>query len=112
MGEKNGGENNGGGENRVVLRGRLIELDILRHTPGGVPILKFRIEHESSQTEGGASRRVSCEVTGVAFDREAKLLSSAQLGSTLTISGFLDRKGRSRHQLVLHATHIEFETEN
>ena len=106
------GKNNGGGDNRVVLRGRLIELDILRHTPGGVPILKFRIGHDSNQTEGGASRTVNCEVAGVAFDREAKLLSSAQLGSPLTISGFLDRKGRSKHQLVLHATHIEFETEN
>lgn len=98
--------------NRVVLRGRLIELDILRHTPGGVPILKFRIEHESSQTEGGEIRKVSCEAAGVAFDREARLLASARLGSTLTIQGFLDRKGRSRHQLVLHAKHIEFETEN
>lgn len=97
-------------ENRVVLRGRLVELDILRHTPGGVPILKFRIEHESDQAEGGEKRKVSCEVTGVAFEREAKLLSSATLGSTLTITGFLDRKGRSKHLLVLHATHIEFET--
>ena len=105
------GEKNGGGDNRVVMRGRLIELDILRHTPGGVPILKFRIEHESIQTEGRASRRVSCEVAAVAFDREAKLLSTAQPGSLLAISGFLDRKGRSRHQLVLHATQIEFETE-
>jgi len=95
-----------------VLRGRLIELDILRHTPGGVPVLRFRIEHESSQTEGGASRKVSCEVAGVAFDREAKLLSSAHPGSTLTITGFIDRKGRSRHRLVLHATYIEFETGN
>jgi primosomal replication protein N len=112
LGEKDGGEKVSGGKNHVVLRGTLIELDILRHTPGGVPILKFRIEHESSQTEGGTSRRVNCEVAGVAFDREAKLLSSAQLGSPLTISGFLDRKGRSMHQLVLHATHIEFETEN
>lgn len=101
-----------GEENRVVLRGRLIELDILRHTPGGVLILKFRVEHESNQAECGENRKVSCEVAGVAFDREAKLLSSAQLGSTLTITGFLDRKGRSRHQLVLHATHIEFETGN
>ena len=112
MGEKNGGEKNGGGKNRVVLRGRLIELDILRLTPGDVPILKFRIGRGSIQPEGGASRRVSCEVACVAFDREAKLLSSAQPGSPLAISGFLDRKGRSRHQLVLHATHIEFETEN
>jgi len=101
-----------GQENSVVLRGSLIELDILRHTPGGVPLLKFRIAHESSQTEGGVSRKVQCEASGVAFDREAKLLSSARLGGMLRITGFLDRKGRSRHQLVLHATHIEFETEN
>ena len=39
--------------NRVVLCGKLVELDILRHTPGGVPILKFRIEHESDQVEAG-----------------------------------------------------------
>ena len=106
------GEENCGEKNRVVLRGRVIELDILRHTPGGVPVLRFRIEHESSQTEGGEGRKVSCEVAGVAFDREAKLLSSTHPGSTLTITGFLDRKGRSRHRLVLHATHIEFETGN
>ena len=105
-------EENCGEENRVVLRGRLIEVDILRYTPGGVPILRFRIEHASSQTEGGKSRKVSCEVAGVAFEREAKLLSSAHPGSTLTITGFLDRKGRSRHRLVLHATYIEFETGN
>jgi primosomal replication protein N len=98
--------------NRVVLCGRLVELDILRHTPGGVPILKFRIEHQSDQAEAGEKRKVNCEVAGVAFEREAKLLSSAALGSQLTISGFLDRKGRSKNQLVLHAMHIEFETEN
>ena len=99
-------------ENRVVLRGRLVELDILRHTPAGVPILKFRLEHESSQVEAGGARKVNCEVAGVAFDREAKLLSTAVLGSTLTVTGFLERKGRSLHRLVLHATHIAFETGN
>ena len=98
--------------NRIVLCGQLVELDILRHTPGGVPILKFRLEHQSDQVEAGEKRRVSCEVAGVAFEREAKLLSSVALGSQLTISGFLDRKGRSKNQLVLHATHIEFETGN
>ncbi len=75
-------------------------------------MLKFRIEHRSEQTEAGHERKVNCEVAGVAFEREARLLAAAALGSTLTIGGFLDRKGRSRHQLVLHATHIEFETDN
>jgi len=97
-------------DNSVVLRGKLVELDVLRRTPGGVPILTFRVEHRSKQSEGGEMRSVSCEVAGVAFEREAKLLSAAALGSELTVSGFLDRKGRSKNLLVLHATHIEFET--
>ena len=76
-----------------------------------MPILKFRMEHQSEQDEAGVGRKVNCEVAGVAFEREAKLLSSAALGSRLTVTGFLDRKGRSKTQLVLHAKHIEFESE-
>jgi primosomal replication protein N len=96
-------------QNRVLLRGRLVELDALRYTPAGVPIVKFRLAHESSQTEAGSLRKVDCEIAGVAFETEAKLLASAPLGTQMSISGFLDRKGKSSRQVVLHATHIEFE---
>jgi len=95
-------------ENRVVLRGRLVEMDALRYTPGGVPIVKFRLAHESSQTEAGTERKVGCEVAGVAFEAEAKLLASAPLGSEMSITGFLDRKGKSSRQVELHAVQIEF----
>lgn len=96
------------GENRLVLHGKLVELDALRRTPAGVQILKFRVGHESGQSEAGSERIVNCEVTCVAFEREARLLASAVLGSEMTVSGFIERKGRSSRQLVLHATHIEF----
>ena len=59
-------------DNRVSLHGRLVELDALRYTPAGVPIVKFRLAHESEQSEGGALRKVGCEVAGVAFEAEAK----------------------------------------
>ena len=95
-------------ENSVSLRGRLIELDALRYTPAGVPIVKFRLAHESSQAEAGAVRKVDCELAGVAFEAEAKLLAGAKLGAQMSITGFLDRKGRSSRQIVLHATRIEF----
>jgi primosomal replication protein N len=95
-------------ENRVVLRGRLVEMDALRYTPAGVPIVKFRIAHESSQSEAGTERRVDCEVSGVAFETEAKLLASAPLGSEMSITGFLDRKGKSSRQVELHALRIDF----
>jgi primosomal replication protein N len=95
-------------ENRVMLHGTLIEMDALRYTPGGVPIVKFRIAHESSQTEAGTQRQVGCEVAGVAFETEAKLLAAAPLGAELSVTGFLDRKGKSSRQVVLHATQIDF----
>jgi primosomal replication protein N len=95
-------------DNRVSLHGTLVELDALRYTPAGIPIVKFRLSHESSQSEAGAVRKVGVEVAGVAFESEAKLLAAAKLGAQMSVTGFLDRKGRTSRQLVLHATRIEF----
>ena len=95
--------------NRIVLCGRLIELDTLRHTPAGVPVVKFRIQHDSTQTEGRGERKVSCEIAAVAFEREAKLLAAAKPGSMLTATGFLAAKSQTSRIPVLHATQIEFE---
>ena len=96
-------------DNRVALRGKLVELDVLRHTPAGIPIVNFRLAHQSMQSEAGIERKIDCEVQAVAFGREARLLSGACPGSEITCRGFLDRKGRTKRQLVLHATQIEFE---
>jgi primosomal replication protein N len=94
--------------NRIVLGGRIVELDALRHTPAGVPVLKFRLSHESSLAEAGSERKVDCEITAVAFEREAKLLAAARLGSAVTVTGSLAARSRTSRQPVLHATHIEF----
>jgi primosomal replication protein N len=95
-------------DNRVAVSGRLIELDALRHTPGGVPVMKFRLQHDSTQTEAGAARKVSCEIAAVAFEREATLLAAAKLGSNVKVTGFLAAKSRTSRSLVLHATEVEF----
>jgi primosomal replication protein N len=92
-----------------MVSGRLIELDTLRHSPAGVPVLKFRIQHDSSQTEAGGARKVSCEIAAVAFEREAKLLAAAKLGSNVTVTGFLAAKSRTSRSLVLHASEVQFE---
>ena len=65
----------------------------------------------SSQVEAGVPRRVDCEMSAVAFDAEARLLAGAMLGTAMRISGFLDRRSRRGKQVVLHATRIEFESE-
>jgi primosomal replication protein N len=94
--------------NRVTVAGRLIELDALRHTPGGVPVINFRLQHDSVQTEAGAERKVSCEIAAVAFEREARLLAAARLGSNVKVTGFLAAKSRTSRSVVLHATEVEF----
>ena len=52
------------------------------------------------------SARVAC--VGGAHMREAADEFLSDLAS-LGITGFLDRRGRGSRQIVLHATHIEFE---
>ena len=94
--------------NRVVVSGRLVELDTLRCTPAGVSVVKFRLQHDSSQAQAGGVRKVGCEIAAVAFEREAKLLAAAKLGSSMTVTGFLAAKSRSSKSLVLHAMEIQF----
>ena len=94
--------------NRVTVSGRLIELDALRHTPAGLPVMKFRLQHDSTQIEAGAARKVSCEIAAVAFEREATLLAAAKLGSNVNITGFLAARSRTSRSVVLHATEVEF----
>ena len=91
-----------------MLSGNLIELDALRHTPAGIPVVNFRLSHASEQIEAGHARAVQCEVAGLAFDREARLMAAAKLGMQVKITGFLAGKSRDSKQLVLHATNIEF----
>ena len=45
---------------------------------------------------------------GLAFEREARLMSAARLGMQVKVTGFLAGKSRDSKQLVLHATNIEF----
>ncbi len=91
-----------------MLSGNLIELDALRYTPAGIPVVNFRLSHESEQIEAGAARAVQCEVAGLAFEREARLMAAAKLGMQVKVTGFLAGKSRESRQLVLHATNIEF----
>ena len=91
-----------------MVSGRLIELDAVRHTPGGVPVMKFRLQHDSTQIEAGAARKVSCEIAAVAFEREATLLAAVKLGSNVKVTGFLAAKSRTSRSVVLHATEVEF----
>ncbi len=88
------------------------ELKALRHTPAGVPVVEFRLRHESERAEAGARRKVNAEIDAVAFEAQALLLAAgfgnAALGRALKAEGFLCAKNRRSKKPVLHVTNIEF----
>ena len=91
-------------DNAVSLRGTLAEIEPLRHTPAGLPLVNFKLAHRSTQVEAGYKRQVECDVTCVAMGEAATLLARLKQGAHLIVTGFLNRKNRMSAQLVLHAT--------
>ena len=90
--------------NAVTLTGTLAEVEPLRHTPAGLPLIQFKIAHQSWQIEAGHKRQVECILNCVALGPAATELSSARGGDRIRVNGFLNRKNRMNAQLVLHVT--------
>ena len=94
--------------NKVEISGVITELKALRYTPAGVPVVEFRLKHESERAEAGATRKVAAEIEAIAFDAQARLLAAGPMGRQLKAEGFLCAKSRTSRKPVLHVTNIEF----
>ena len=70
--------------------------------------VEFKLGHESEQDEAGGKRTIQAEVSAIAFETQARLLSGHPLGSPVRVQGFLGAKGKRSKRLVLHVTNIEF----
>ncbi|CAG0932676.1 MAG: Primosomal replication protein n [Rhodocyclaceae bacterium] len=95
-------------QNRLAITGSIIELEQLRHTPAGVPVLNFRIGHISEQIEAGQARKAECELPVVALGELARLMQGARPGDEVRLTGFLAAKSLKSKQPVLHVERIEF----
>jgi len=51
-------------------------------------------------------RQIQCELPVVAFGESAAAMAGLNIGDSIKITGFLNRKGQNNQQLVLHAGHI------
>lgn len=80
----------------------------MRYTPAGIPVIEFRIAHQSEHFEAGVPRRVECEISCVALGDMALLMKEAVPGSALSVKGFLAARSLKQKSPVLHATTIEF----
>jgi primosomal replication protein N len=80
----------------------------LRFTPAGVPVVEFKLDHESEQDEAGSKRVIKAEINAVAFEAQARLVAKARPGSEVKLEGFLGAKSKRSKKIVLHVTNIEF----
>ena len=94
--------------NQVEISGVITELKALRYTPAGLPVIEFRLRHESERAEAGGKRKVEAELEAIAFDAQARLLAGSALGRPIRMAGFLCAKSRRSKKPVLHVTNIEF----
>ncbi|HEX4984667.1 MAG TPA: primosomal replication protein N [Burkholderiales bacterium] len=95
------------GRNRIVLDGRLLGREALRHTPAGIPALNFRVGHLSEQMEAGLPRSVSLEIEAVALGEVAQQLSRAPEDAAGSFEGFLAQRSRGSRLAVLHVDRFE-----
>lgn len=83
------------------------DVQALRFTPAGIPVLEFRLKHASTQSEAGSQRRVELDMPAIAFGGLAQRLAAEAPSGELTACGFLAPRGMRSAQLVLHAREID-----
>jgi primosomal replication protein N len=91
--------------NQLVLQAEVVQIEPLRYTPAGIPLLSVVLRHVSEQVEAGMKRKVECEVNAVALGDLA--LMGLKIGSHIQASGFLAKRSLKSTQLVMHINHID-----
>ena len=92
--------------NKLVLKAEVVQIEPLRYTPAGIPLLSVVLRHVSEQIEAGMKRKVECEVNAVILGDFA--LKGLKLGVQILAQGFLARRSLKSTQLVMHINHIEY----
>ena len=79
-------------ENRVVVSGVIAKIYDVRHTPAGIPITRFVLEHQSEQSEADLKRNIRCQVFIVASGKKLRsVLKALDIGTQLTVEGYLNQ---------------------
>ncbi len=87
--------------NEVHLSGIINKIYPPLTTPSGVVVSRMQLVHYSEQLEGGAKRRVTCNLYCISI---AAAIDRDLLQNSVCVSGFLSQN--SQKQLVLHITNL------
>lgn len=92
--------------NALRLSARIVERDALRHTPAGVPVVEFTLDHASEPIEAGVQRAVAFEIRAIAIGDFTRTVLAAPMGAEFVFEGFLARRSIQAKTLVFHVTRI------
>lgn len=98
--------------NQVFLQARVVEVQSLRFTPAGLPILELVLDHGSDVVEAGHQRRIVFTIAARALGSQATQLQFVAIGQELRIEGFLATTRKNSSKLVLHIQAVSFPTTN
>lgn len=93
--------------NQLILVASVVEREVMRYTPAGIPIMSVRLSHQSQQHEAGTIRTVECDIFSLAAGDIAGRLEQVKLGESFRFTGFLARKNRNSKSLVFHIVHFD-----
>jgi primosomal replication protein N len=88
--------------NQLQFVATILERDVLRYSPAGVPIVSASLAHRSQQVEAGVERQVEFEIAALAAGEISGRFARAELGAAHQFTGFLARKNRNSKALVFH----------
>lgn len=83
-----------------MIQAEVVQIEPLRYTPAGIPLLSVVLRHVSEQVEAGMKRKVECEVNAVVLGNLA--LTGLKLGAQVVAQGFLAKRSLKSTQLVMH----------
>lgn len=93
--------------NKLELTGVVVQIEALRYTPAGIPLLSFVVQHVSEQIEAGMQRKVECEMNAIAMGDLAVKSQGIKEGTQIKASGFLAKRSLRSTQLVMHINTLE-----
>ena len=79
----------------------MVQVQTLRYTPAGIPVVNLVLEHDSTVTELDTPRLVKLIIKAVAFGAHAETLARQGLDAVCEFHGFMTN-ARNGKGLVFH----------
>ena len=85
----------------------LIQRDVVRYSPSGIPLVDCVLRHRSEIAEAGQWRTVELEMPAIAFQAVVHRLAACPLDSVHRFEGFVANRSRKSNRAIFHITDFE-----